>query len=116
MDVYMLEMILDTQLKGWLGVSIKATFDAALHSQIKTFLTPLSSSQQGAQTSSKWTICQEAVYISMPTPLFNALTFKGKRFLISYGLSYFNQLAGGVQLWQPWQAGDVPTACFPSPQ
>lgn len=75
----------------------------------------LCSSQQGAWSFCKWTICQEAVYIPSPAPLFNTLALKGKSFLISYGLSYFNQLTSGVQLWQPWQAktGDVPTADFP---
>lgn len=75
----------------------------------------LRSSQQGAWSFCKWTICQEAVYIPSPAPLFNTLALKGKSFLISYGLSYFNQLTSGVQLWQPWQAktGDVPTTDFP---
>lgn len=74
----------------------------------------LRSRQQGAWSFCKWTICQEAVYIPSPTPLFNTLALKGKSFLISYGLSYFNQLTSGVQLWQPWQAksSDVPTADF----
>lgn len=73
--------------------------------------------QEGARSFCKWTICQDAVYILSPAPLFNALALKGKSFLISYGLSYFNQLTSGVQLWHPWQAktGDVPTADFSSP-
>lgn len=65
----------------------KVTSDSEFLLHINTLLTR--SSQRGAWSVCKWAICQEAVYIPSPTPLFNTSALKGKSFLISCGLSYF---------------------------
>lgn len=104
----------DTQLKD--GTASPWRWPLTPHFHSKSTLTRSARVNREPRSFCKWTICQEAVYIPSPAPLFNTLALKGKSFLISYGLSYFNQLTSGVQLWQPWQAktGDVPTADFPS--